>query len=514
MMQAYMGRTSLSVLAVAAFLSAGTTSQPAQAGGRDFAIGVITGAVGAAIANQAGKQRAQPRRAAKKKYTKKRAPKRTQTRRTASKPAAPRPTIATYVTSREEVRDFQTRLNTLGFDAGAPDGLVGKRTRGAVRAFQTSLGVEATGTLTETQVAVLKQQSSQPLMVGVPGAMPGAAGQAFPIAAGRLPAQMPAPAFPLAIASGAGLGAGLGASAGAAAFPALPGAGAPQAGPQGFAASLGGDAPAPAAPSFPVVALPGGAPAQAQPAFPALPTTATAAVQRPGATDGAFQSAALPTTASGSALPIAQPAAQPMAAGPVLPIAVPPSAGAFDVLGVTVENTLAEAEETLLAAGFDGCETKDAIMTCAMDKESLSDRVILGSLSGVPEAGSYLIARELSFAKPVPADFLEARMAESYGPLLSLPGQVSASQGCRDIVNALDSDGLSSRAFMESGDDAIVELAGDCPSYASIRFIEDAESDFVEGVAIILFHGDGVLTATRDTAAAAATEAVDNVLKF
>ncbi len=509
MMQAYMGRTSLSVLAIAAFLSAGTTSQPAQAGGRDFAIGVITGAVGAAIANQAGKQRAQPRRATKKKYTKKRSPKRTQQRRTAAKPAAPRPTIATYVTSREEVRDFQTRLNMLGFDAAAPDGLVGKRTRGAVRAFQTSLGVEATGTLTETQIAVLKQQSSQPLMVNVPGMVTGAAGQAFPIAAAQLPAQMPAPAFPLATTGSAGLGAanGVAASTG---FPALPGATAPQgvaqglprAAPQGFAASLGGNpGQAPTAPSFPIVTLPS-EPAEAQPAFPA--------VQQPGATDGDFQAAGLPISTPGAALRVAQPAAE----TPVLPIAMLPSADAFDVLGVTVESTLVEAEETLLAAGFDGCETKDAIMTCAMDKGTLNDRIVLGSLSGVPNAGSYLIARELSFAKPVPADFLEARMAESYGPLLSLPGQVSASQGCRNVVNALDSDGLAGGALMESGDETMAGLAEDCPSYASIRFIEDAESDFVEGVAIILFHGDGVLTATRNTAAAAATEAVDDVLKF
>ncbi|MEM7567548.1 MAG: hypothetical protein AAF321_09995, partial [Pseudomonadota bacterium] len=137
-----------------------------------------------------------------------------------------------------------------------------------------------------------------------------------------------------------------------------------------------------------------------------------------------------------------------------------------------------------------------------------------GSLSSVPDAGSYLIARELSFEKPVPVAFLQERMAESYGALLALPGQVSASQGCRDVVNALDSNGLAGGALMESGDEAMAELAEDCPNYASIRFIEDAESDFVEGVAIILFHGEGVLTATRDTAAAAATEAVGDVLKF
>jgi hypothetical protein len=43
---------------------------------------------------------------------------------------------------------IQTRLDALGFDPGAADGLIGPRTRDAIRRFQTDQGVAPTGAIT------------------------------------------------------------------------------------------------------------------------------------------------------------------------------------------------------------------------------------------------------------------------------------------------------------------------------------------------------------------------------
>lgn len=47
-----------------------------------------------------------------------------------------------------QVQAVQTALGRLGFDAGAPDGVVGPRTAGAIRDYQTMEGLTVTGTIT------------------------------------------------------------------------------------------------------------------------------------------------------------------------------------------------------------------------------------------------------------------------------------------------------------------------------------------------------------------------------
>jgi lytic murein transglycosylase len=47
--------------------------------------------------------------------------------------------------SRAERRELQERLGARGFDAGAPDGLIGPRTRAAIEAFQASAGLPVNG---------------------------------------------------------------------------------------------------------------------------------------------------------------------------------------------------------------------------------------------------------------------------------------------------------------------------------------------------------------------------------
>lgn len=57
----------------------------------------------------------------------------------------------------QSVLDSQTRLNTLGYNAGRPDGLKGRRTRAAIRQFQVANGFPSTGRLTNPQIVLLSQ---------------------------------------------------------------------------------------------------------------------------------------------------------------------------------------------------------------------------------------------------------------------------------------------------------------------------------------------------------------------
>jgi putative peptidoglycan binding protein/uncharacterized protein DUF4236 len=60
------------------------------------------------------------------------------------------------VISPEVIVQAQRDLARLGFDVGAPDGVVGKKTRAALRAFQKAKGLPVDGELTPELVVVLK----------------------------------------------------------------------------------------------------------------------------------------------------------------------------------------------------------------------------------------------------------------------------------------------------------------------------------------------------------------------
>jgi membrane-bound lytic murein transglycosylase B len=56
------------------------------------------------------------------------------------------------------VKEIQTRLNQLGFKAGMPDGIVGKDSRAAIRAFQRSKKIPADGHVTVELLEFLRGQ--------------------------------------------------------------------------------------------------------------------------------------------------------------------------------------------------------------------------------------------------------------------------------------------------------------------------------------------------------------------
>ena len=134
-------RTSLATTCAAALVAGSLATAPTRVAANDFLEGVAGALIGAAIANEVNKKKSKPK---------------TVTRTVSKpKPAGPRPTIAVFATTRTEVRDYQTRLNTLGYNAGAPDGIYGGKTKRAVMAFQTSIGAAATGVLSQADASIL-----------------------------------------------------------------------------------------------------------------------------------------------------------------------------------------------------------------------------------------------------------------------------------------------------------------------------------------------------------------------
>jgi curli biogenesis system outer membrane secretion channel CsgG len=60
---------------------------------------------------------------------------------------APAPMVAAAPVQINSVRDAQNRLNQLGYDVGAPDGQMGRKTTEQIRAFQRDRRLPVTGTL-------------------------------------------------------------------------------------------------------------------------------------------------------------------------------------------------------------------------------------------------------------------------------------------------------------------------------------------------------------------------------
>ncbi|WP_319533188.1 peptidoglycan-binding domain-containing protein [uncultured Cohaesibacter sp.] len=68
---------------------------------------------------------------------------------------APRRTYSVSPAQRENNREIQDRLNYLGFNAGVPDGVLGRRSKDAIAAFQAEAGFVPNGYLSPEQTGVL-----------------------------------------------------------------------------------------------------------------------------------------------------------------------------------------------------------------------------------------------------------------------------------------------------------------------------------------------------------------------
>lgn len=70
-----------------------------------------------------------------------------------------RGTEAALGLSRDQRRQIQSQLTSLGYDAGVADGLWGRKTREAIRAWQKASGLTVSGYVTERQVRQLRDQA-------------------------------------------------------------------------------------------------------------------------------------------------------------------------------------------------------------------------------------------------------------------------------------------------------------------------------------------------------------------
>ncbi|HEY7797795.1 MAG TPA: lytic murein transglycosylase [Hyphomonadaceae bacterium] len=106
------------------------------------------------------------------------------------------PTDITLLT-QAQVKDLQTGLNTLGFNAGAVDGVIGRGTRGALQRFQKAKGLVADGFPTTEMLdnVMVAANVASPTSFATPAASP-VAPAAPPAPGASASASTPAPSAP------------------------------------------------------------------------------------------------------------------------------------------------------------------------------------------------------------------------------------------------------------------------------------------------------------------------------
>ncbi|WP_411033748.1 peptidoglycan-binding protein [Shinella sp. BYT-45] len=73
-----------------------------------------------------------------------------------------KPTKTASVDMKKAIRNIQAILNNNGFNAGTPDGEMGKKTVAAIKAFQKSVGQKETGEIDDALVTELLKRNKQP----------------------------------------------------------------------------------------------------------------------------------------------------------------------------------------------------------------------------------------------------------------------------------------------------------------------------------------------------------------
>jgi len=111
--------------------------------------------------------------------------------------------------SQEEIRQLQVALNSKGFNIGAPDGVLGPRTREALILFQRREGFQATGQIDSRTVTALGISSKAGRSMGGQSGMQqpsGSQGAAQPGGHAQQPSAMPGAGQPGQSTAGQGAG--------------------------------------------------------------------------------------------------------------------------------------------------------------------------------------------------------------------------------------------------------------------------------------------------------------------
>lgn len=111
------------------------------------------------------------------------------------------PTREATVSSSADIREAQRLLSTLGYDAGAADGVLGPRTRSAITDYQSRNGLVQSGQLTAELLQQLRRsapklQAARSPVVPKARRSPQPAKAATPTAETRLPSLVAASANP------------------------------------------------------------------------------------------------------------------------------------------------------------------------------------------------------------------------------------------------------------------------------------------------------------------------------
>lgn len=161
----------------------------------DFAIEIGGEDKAGSVAKRKSKKRIKRRATVKRKIKRiVRTPRTTKRRRAVVRRAPTQPVQQKRTARRSINQDVlfqQEALNVLGFDAGRPDGVTGRRTRAAISQFQAANGLVATGRFSPQGLALLNQQAA---VVSAGGTVGSAATQqvAIPLAPNTPQATQPA----------------------------------------------------------------------------------------------------------------------------------------------------------------------------------------------------------------------------------------------------------------------------------------------------------------------------------
>ena len=81
-----------------------------------------------------------------------------------STPPAPPASSAPIAANAALISEVQTLLNNKGYNAGSPDGIAGKKTRGALQKFEKDSNLPVDGLVDDALIAALKQSDKQPAL--------------------------------------------------------------------------------------------------------------------------------------------------------------------------------------------------------------------------------------------------------------------------------------------------------------------------------------------------------------
>lgn len=362
---------------------------------------------------------------------------------------APKRSYSKRSSFNQNVFNTQTWLNQLGYNAGNPDGISGRRTRSAVRQFQIANGMPATGALSPQQSALLSQQAATAI-------------------AGVAPVAPRIATAPQVVAPVAGVVAGTGAVT---AYNTLQ--------PQQPALQPVQPALQPVQPAL-------------QPVQPALQPVQPQIVQP-----------VQPQTIAPT---------QPAQPSPLLSVSTPAPSGAPyatmadrpAVLGVTVGGSFATVANNLKAQGFSNCESFANATFCEKATGFGSDKIAVAASGGK----IHTITRKLSFNQPTSPANVFAPMPASYKPLIDAPNhKVASSAACGALVSAQSGtfDTMVKQSMIGDKFDATtVGFSHACNYYFAINMpegptVKEVELTFFDANPIVASLSEGAATAGGTT---------------